>query len=521
MKKTVPIIDIFAGPGGLGEGFSHYENQKVDFKIALSIEKDEPAHKTLELRAFVRQFKENGIPDKYYQYLSGKISREILFNSHPQQARAAKSEAWLHELEDGDIALVRRKARKALDKHDSKHWVLIGGPPCQAYSVVGRARMKNHKKGFEDDDRNYLYEHYLRLVAYLGPSIFIMENVKGFLTASVKGQRIFSKVLDDLERPGYAVKGLDKKQKAPSIFEYDIYSLVVGEKKPSRGKALKKKKLKPKNYIIHSEKFGVPQKRHRVILMGIRRDLDPEIVTHLKEKSPVRVKDVLDDLPKIRSGLTDIDSGKAWRQAIEALLDETKIMNKIDAKTRKLMKSKIKKIKGDLGRGALVTKANDSPKIPPNWYRDEKLHVICNHESKAHMREDLWRYYFSTCFAKSHGRSPTLSDYPNELLPDHQNVVPGNTKFLDRFKVQVGDKPASTVTSHISKDGHFFIHHDPLQCRAWTVREAARIQTFPDNYFFEGNRTEQYRQVGNAVPPYLAYQIAEVVAKQLAEMELG
>ena len=145
--------------------------------------------------------------------------------------------------------------------------------------------------------------------------------------------------------------------------------------------------------------------------------------------------------------------------------------------------------------------------------------VALNHQSKSHMKSDLWRYFFSACYSKAHRKSPLLTDYPEILLPNHKNATPENTKFLDRFKVQVGDRPASTVTSHISKDGHFFIHHDPAQCRAWSVREAARVQTFPDNYFFEGNRTAQYKQVGNAVPPLLAYQIADVVAQHIAKMK--
>ena len=126
------------------------------------------------------------------------------------------------------------------------------------------------------------------------------------------------------------------------------------------------------------------------------------------------------------------------------------------------------------------------------------------------MAEDLHRYLYASCYAAAKdGISPRSRDYPESLTPNHKNWKSGN--FTDRFKVQAKDRVASTVTSHISKDGHYFIHYDPAQCRSLTVREAARIQTFPDNYFFEGNRTEQYVQVGNAVPPLLANHIATVV----------
>ncbi len=145
---------------------------------------------------------------------------------------------------------------------------------------------------------------------------------------------------------------------------------------------------------------------------------------------------------------------------------------------------------------------------------DAKLKGVCNHETRGHIRADLHRYFFAAVFAKKNGRSPLLEDFPKSLLPKHKNAIAAlkETKFNDRFRVQIAGRPSTTVVSHISKDGHYYIHYDSSQCRSLTVREAARLQTFPDNYFFEGERTEQYKQVGNAVPPLLAKQIAEIVA---------
>ena len=131
------------------------------------------------------------------------------------------------------------------------------------------------------------------------------------------------------------------------------------------------------------------------------------------------------------------------------------------------------------------------------------------------MRSDLHRYLYAACYAMRFQSSPKVDEFPRELLPEHLNIHQEKGPFRDRFRVQLADQPSSTVVSHIAKDGHYYIHYDPAQCRTLTVREAARLQTFPDNYFFEGNRTQQYWQVGNAVPPFLARQVAASVASLL------
>jgi DNA (cytosine-5)-methyltransferase 1 len=146
-----------------------------------------------------------------------------------------------------------------------------------------------------------------------------------------------------------------------------------------------------------------------------------------------------------------------------------------------------------------------------SWMHDPKLGGVLQHESRRHMRSDLHRYMFAACFAATQNYSPKLPMFPPKLVPAHENVDDALVPFLDRFRIQLANEPATTVVAHISKDGHYYIHPDPSQCRSLTVREAARLQTFPDNYFFEGARTDQYTQIGNAVPPLLARKIAEVV----------
>ncbi len=150
------------------------------------------------------------------------------------------------------------------------------------------------------------------------------------------------------------------------------------------------------------------------------------------------------------------------------------------------------------------------------WYRGLDPPLVLNHETRTHMPEDLARYLFCAVYARLKAFRPRRPIFPPRLAPHHRNWASG--QFDDRFRVQVADQPATTVMSHIAKDGHYFIHYDPAQCRSLTVREAARLQTFPDSYFFEGNRTQQYTQVGNAVPPFLARQIADVVWKTVTSV---
>lgn len=522
MVSQIPVIDLFAGPGGLGEGFSSFSSGDLQFKIALSIEMDSAAHQTLQLRAFYRQF--NNPPKEYFDYLNGKISREELFDAFPEERDRAIEEAWHHELKEGDIDSVKARARKALKGFSIRDCVMIGGPPCQAYSMAGRSRMKSVKPDFEDDPRFFLYRHYLRLMAHIKPAVFVMENVKGLTSAIVRGKHIFPQIISELAVPGQVVKQLDDLKRAPSTVEYNIYSLVKNIDN-SGGPNTSKNELLAGEYVIKAEDYGIPQKRHRVILLGVRKDLDPSLANLLvKQKNPVTVLDVLDGLPELRSSVTKRPKTvEAWHDVMQEGIDDG-AFKAVDEKVYAKIKAIVAEKKIACGTGAVRLKGKtDEPAALNSWFRKncKQLDVVLNHESKRHMKSDIWRYLFSSCFAEVHGRTPNLGDYPDALLPNHKNVDPGNkknAKFIDRFKVQMPLKPATTVMSHISKDGHYYIHHDPAQCRAWTPREAARIQTFPDNYFFEGTKTEQYHQVGNAVPPRLAWQIAKVVARNMKDI---
>jgi DNA (cytosine-5)-methyltransferase 1 len=520
----IPIIDIFAGPGGLGEGFSALldpESKKRRFKIALSIEKDEFAHKTLTLRSFFRQFPPGNVPPDYYEYIKGQITLDDLYKNWPEQAQKAKNDAWQAELGESEKAvsnsIVDKRIRAALE--GKKEWLLIGGPPCQAYSVVGRSRRQEKVLDEKKDERVGLYKQYLRILAIHTPAVFIMENVKGLLSAITEENPVFLKILEDLSDPVRAYFPIPKrdriKLKCPG---YRIYSLVA---EPITIDVNGNPVFCPKDFVIQSENYGIPQTRHRVILLGVRNDIElqPEI---LVPQAQVPISNVLDGLPRLRSSVSkDTNDGGTWKEVLKKISQKI-YLNGIDQKVKDeilAVSDNLSLPKKEVGDEYIALERNKILYCP-EWYLDEKLEGVCNHAARGHMESDLLRYCFASCFAKVKKRSPKLEDFPVALLPTHKNVQEGivDKKFADRFRVQLWEKPCKTITSHISKDGHYYIHPDPTQCRSFTVREAARIQTFPDNYFFCGPRTSQFIQVGNAVPPLLAYQIARIVDYIFAAM---
>ena len=505
----IPIIDLFAGSGGLGEGFSSIADGKA-FNIIVSAEMEASAHKTLRLRSFYRVLQRKGRNDltSYYHFCNGETSvpyDEDTLSEWEEAGREARQITLGTKAGNDELNTILDKANIG----PSKPWILIGGPPCQAYSLVGRAR-NSGKTDYvaEEDPRHYLYKEYLRIIHRYKPAVFVMENVKGILSSRINGQRIFNTILKDLENP-------DRVFGADTGHRYKIHSLVSKTVFNSESKI---EDIDPRDFIIRSEEFGIPQARHRVILLGIRDDIDAT-PKQLKEQAIQSFSDATHDLPKLRSKLSkEDDSSELWVNAVKQHLAE---LARESAKVEKLprlsaaLKEYEEKISSRLGTGSIRLTKNSRSKENKSdlakWYEDGKLNVWLNHETRGHMTSDLRRYVYAATFAKIFKYSPKgHEDFSLKgLRPDHANWETG--KFSDRFRVQLKDEPATTITSHISKDGHYFIHPDPSQCRSLTVREAARLQTFPDNYFFQGNRTQQFHQVGNAVPPYLAHKIAEIV----------
>ncbi|MFO0875658.1 MAG: DNA cytosine methyltransferase [Phycisphaerales bacterium] len=509
----IKVVDVFAGPGGLSEGFAAVTARgKAVFDVALSIEKDEQAHQTLQLRTFFRLFPGQA-PKEYYQHLRGEIDLEALYKAYPAEAKLAAELCWHATLGPGGETgrRVRSRIRKAIK--DETSWVLIGGPPCQAYSIAGRSRNQGNPDYDPNKDvRQRLYVEYLQILAEHRPAVFIMENVKGLLSATLDNDRIFHRILDDLRDPAAAVGREGRSGSQVRKGRYVIRSLTedrIFENGTIQGT------------VIHSEKFGIPQARHRVILLGIRDDIAEAKPGILTPRTAVSASAVLKALPRLRGGLSPRkqDSAKAWRDSLQAQIGSrwaTSGTKKVDtAALSRYIERKLRELAlPDADRGAEFLRADISVAYESEWFHDKNIEGVCNHVSRAHMRKDLFRYFYAACYAKHHGKSPSLKHFPADLLPDHVSVddaIENGGHFSDRFRVQVGSRPSTTIVSHISKDGHYYIHPDPLQCRSLTVREAARLQTFPDNYFFCGNRTAQYIQVGNAVPPLLARQIGEIV----------
>ncbi|WP_107764643.1 DNA cytosine methyltransferase [Nocardioides terrigena] len=483
---SIPVIDVFAGPGGLNEGFSalHDPNGEQRFSTAVSIEMDPWACETLKLRATFRGLRRvtGHTPAPYVDLLAGRTSLTDFYR-HPDvegHAKEADEEVRRIELGEKTRAISDSVIAERLRNAGGGEWVLIGGPPCQAYSLAGRSRRVGDPS-FKDDHKHVLYREYLNIIAKFEPAVFVMENVKGMLSSQHEGGRIFERIKADLESPRM---GLD----------YEIRSLVV---------PVAAADLQPSDFIIRAEEHGIPQRRHRVIMLGVRSDLTSRASMVLGKQGQVSVRDVIGDLPAIRSRISPVsnDSPSAWH--------ESRMLAAALAGEREPQRDAVP----ELGDRWLPYRSRIRGELA-EWLVDSSLSGITLHEARRHMPSDLQRYAYLSYLA-GRGKSPKVMDLPAQLAPNHRNASRTDAPFADRFRVQQWVSPSTTVVSHIAKDGHYYIHPDPEQMRSLTVREAARLQTFPDNYLFVGNRTQQYHQVGNAVPPLLAKRIGEVVADLL------
>jgi len=412
------VIDLFAGAGGLSEGFF-----RTGYKFISHIEMDRYASMTLETRTIYHALKANGMEDVYYSYISGEISREELlseggrFVDYDTIIRAEISE-------ENEKAIIKRIKEKVRSCNQKKVDIIIGGPPCQSYSIVRRGRNSEKMK---KDPRNYLYLHYISFIKHFKPHIFVFENVLGIKSA--RNGQIYRDFLNRTEKLGYRVK----------------------EK------------------ILDARDFFVLQKRQRVILMGWRVEYSLEYPSFTPIEHDYTVSCLLDDLPPLNPG-----EGTDGPQEF------------LDPPSEYLRKSGIR----------------------------TKKDILIQHRARDHNERDREIYRYVITVWNTEQRRVRYDELP-EHLKTHRN----RKSFEDRFKVVAPDlKYAQIITAHISKDGHYYIHPDIKQARSITVREAARIQSFPDNYKFEGPRTSQYTQIGNAVPPLMAEKIACEIKKMLEKI---
>jgi DNA (cytosine-5-)-methyltransferase len=406
MKSNIQYIDVFAGAGGLSEGFK----RTGKYKPIAHVEMNKHACDTLKTRLAYYYLRENNSIESYYKYLKKEISRDELWTLIPDAILESVINA---ELSDDNILEVFAQIDDLVSLSKTKRVdLVIGGPPCQAYSIMGRSVSLT---GMKDDPRNYLYKLYVKFITRYSPKMFIFENVPGILTAG--SGKILEDIIESFSKSGYKVK----------------------------------------YQVLNAEDFGVLQNRKRVILIGCKKEFNFSYPVFKKKYFPnSSVKFILDDLAKL-----DIDT------------EDNRYISKSNDY---LVKSFIR----------------DSD-APLTWHvsrytnkRDRKIYAKAIElwdKSKVRLRYD---------------------SLPKNLVT-HKN----QKSFLDRFKVLAPDLPSShTMIAHIAKDGHYFIHPDIEQCRSISVREAARIQSFPDDYFFEGSRTAAFTQIGNAVPPLMAYYIA-------------
>lgn len=431
------VIDLFSGGGGLTEGFV-----RQGYKIIAHVEKDRWACETLKTRIIFHYLKEKNDLYLYNEYLklAGNYreinsNREIIYKKYPELKEKLEYEVLnctfgnLNEDKSAtgiDEIIKRIKISMKYNKV-RKIGLIIGGPPCQAYSLVGRGVMKEK---VEDDKRNYLFRYYKQIVKEFSPKMFVFENVPGIITA--KNGQILKAINEEFNEIGYA--------------------LLSGTNECVR------------DNIVECDLLNIPQNRKRVILFGFKKELNlhyPNFYNYKLDINDITTKAAISDLPKRKSGTGEYGEILEYPKNVE--LSKYQSLMMVDSK------------------------------------------FVTLHQTRYHNDLDLENYKDAIIKA-SRGENFTYTDIPKERRT-HKNTE----SFIDRYKVHWWDDIPHTILAHLSKDGHYNIHPDIDQCRSLTVREAARIQTFPDNYFFEGPKTAQFMQIGNAVPPLLA----EIIAKAL------
>lgn len=404
-------LDLFAGAGGLSEGF-----RRCGFNIVAHVEKDRAASLTLKTREAFYYLKNENKLNIYIDYLSKKITRDQLYSQIPEPIL---NKVIHQEISDETFEQISEKIGN--EKID----IVIGGPPCQAYSIAGRSRDPNRMK---NDPRNFLYKQYLRFIKKYDPNFFLFENVMGIKTA--KDGTIFEQIKTDMINLGYHID----------------------------------------HRVLNSKDFGVLQSRKRVIIIGWKKDIDFQFPDFPCSEPSYTINDLFNDIPFTKAGVKHGLHEHTWP---------------------------------------------DSQCLRDLHIRDETCNYLVQHEVRPNRDNDLEIYRICVENWNDGQKKLKYNELPENLITQK------NTKsFLDRFKVVPGEGISHTVVAHISKDGHYYIHPDVEQNRSISLREAARIQSFPDDYYFEDSRTSAFVQIGNAVPPLMAQGIAAEIIKAIEQNNL-
>ena len=398
-NKKFTFIDLFAGCGGLSEGF-----YRQGFKAVAHVEIDHYACETLRERM------------RYYGYKN--IDKEVV---------------------EGDITSpdIISRIDEAVNGRDVD--MIIGGPPCQAYSTAGRVR---DKKGMENDARNFLFESYVKILEHYLPKLFVFENVTGLFSAKVGGESILPKVISALGK------------------HYEVIS-------------------DPEKIVFNTSNYGVPQIRKRIILIGIRKDI-----------KSLNISDIYNSITKTHY---DPEMPDSDRKGLKKFVD-------------------VKEALGDL---PIVYPGQDASTDKFNYPCDNEflkaigkpgIYPLMDHICRKHNDVDRERF---RVMIKNRWSFVEMRKARPDLEHEHARV------FDNSYVVQWWDLPSKTIIAHLHKDGFQFIHPDYEQARTFTVREAARIQSFPDDFVFKGSRGEKYKQIGNAVPCLFAEALAKAAKKAL------
>ena len=410
--KNINYIDLFAGAGGLSEGFI-----SEGFSPIAHVEMNKHACDTLKTRVAYHYLIKNNKFNIYEKYLESKITRDELWDYIPK----SELETVIHsEISTKTISEIFSKIDLKLNNKKVNVDLIIGGPPCQAYSIIGRARDKNSMK---DDPRNHLYKQYIHFLKRYQPKMFVFENVPGILSA--KNGEYLNKIFKEIDNCGYNC-------------EYKL---------------------------LNAKNFNVLQDRKRVIIIGWKKKLKIEYPIFEEIKNNLSIKEALfNDLPFLEPG-SGVNYCK-YTMPPNNYLKKTKIRTNANFVTQHLAR--------------------------PLNENDKEIYKIATH--KMIVEKKRLNY----------------TDLPKRLKKHKKDTI-----FTNRFQVVSPHSLSHTVVAHISCDGNYYIYPDLKQTRSITIREAARIQSFPDSFYFEGGQTAAFKQIGNAVPPLMAAGIAKEIKQKL------